>query len=121
MFLEPKTLLRLFASIRGLDFLSADFADARRLFLPVPALRGFGLGKRGRLGKVSLKDKTRKSVQPFLDVLNKEKKRIKQIVKQETGLKLDFNDHSLRDFYDKKTDQKVSCKQCLNSDTMFVG
>ena len=43
MFLELKTLLRLFASIRGLDFLSADFADARRLFLPVPALRGFGV------------------------------------------------------------------------------
>lgn len=52
--MEPKTLLRLFASIRGLDFLFADFADAPRLFLPVPALRGFGLCKSGRTGQSSL-------------------------------------------------------------------
>lgn len=51
-----------------------------------------------------LKEKTRNAVKPFLKILNEEKKRIKNIVRQETGLKLEFNEISTRDFYDKKTD-----------------
>ena len=51
-----------------------------------------------------LKEKTRNAVKPFLKILNEEKNRIRRLVRSETGLKVDFKEHTVSDFYDKKTD-----------------
>ena len=51
-----------------------------------------------------LKEKTRNVVKPFLKILNEEKNRIRRLVRSETGLKVDFKEHTVSDFYDKKTD-----------------